>query len=75
MIRARNDLNAMLPAMHLKKHSRTGLLNIILARGLVLGDEVLRGIPGDEVGEFRQFLPEAVDRLLVHVGLGNELRQ
>jgi hypothetical protein len=52
---------------------RTGLLDIILAWRLVLGDEELGSISGYVVGELRQFLSDAVYRWLVHIGLRKEL--
>ena len=55
--------------------SRTCLVDVILAGGLVLSNEVLCGIPGNEVGKFCDFFSKPIDGLLVHVGLSNELRQ
>lgn len=51
----------------------TSLLNILLAWCLVFGIEVLAGVSDQEVGDLRKFLTEAVDRLQIHIGLGNQL--
>ena len=51
----------------------TCLLNIILTWGFVFGTEILAGVPDQVVGDLREFLAETVDRLQVHVGLGDQL--
>jgi hypothetical protein len=52
-----------------------GFLDIFRVRGLVLGDKVLARIPGQPACELGNFLPQTVDRLLIHVCLGDKLRQ
>ena len=53
----------------------TGFLNILLTWSLVFGIEISRGVPNQEVGDLRKFLFEALDRLHIHVGLGDQLRE
>jgi hypothetical protein len=53
----------------------TSLVNVLLSGCLVLGDEVLNAVLGEPAGESGQFVAEAVDGLLVHVGLGDEFRE
>lgn len=53
----------------------TCLIDVGLARVLVLRDEELLRGSSQEGNELRNFLAETVDRLLVHVGLGNQLRK
>ena len=50
-----------------------GLLDILLARGLVLGGEEAGGVLAEPLRQLGEFFAEAVDGLLVHVCLGNEL--
>ena len=49
------------------------LLDILLACGLVLGGEEAGGVLAEPLRQLGEFLAEAVDGLLVHVGLGDEL--
>lgn len=51
------------------------LLNVVLAGCLVLADKVLGIVLGEPVGKLGDLLAEAVDGLLVHVGLCDELRE
>lgn len=52
---------------------RLGLIDILLAGSLVLADKVRGRVAAKPRRELGQLLAEAVDRLLVHVGLRNEL--
>lgn len=49
-----------------------GLIAVLGIGDLVLGEEVLLRVLGQPVGDLGHLLAEAVDRLLVHVGLSNE---
>lgn len=49
------------------------LLHIILARGLILSREETIRIFSQPLGEFRHFVTEFADGLVVHVRLGDEL--
>lgn len=51
------------------------LLDIVLARRLVDADEVIGCVLRQPSTELHHLLAQAVDGLLVHVGLRNELRQ
>lgn len=52
-------------------------VDVRLVGSLVLGDEVLLQVwlLDHPVGQLDDLLAEMADRLLVHVGLGNELRE
>ena len=50
----------------------SGLVHILLAGCLVLANEILGRVTAEPVGELDELLAEAVDGLLVHVGLGDE---
>jgi hypothetical protein len=54
------------------RSSIASLLDVLGAGGLVLADEVLGDVPREPVGKFEKFFTEAVDGLLIHVGLRNE---
>ena len=51
----------------------TSLVDIVLTRGLVLANEVSGCIPRNPVCDLGELLPKTIDRLLIHVGLCNEL--
>lgn len=50
-------------------------VDVFLGRCLVLVDEVLGRILTEPSGHLGELFPQTVDRLLIHVGLGEELRQ
>ena len=52
-----------------------GLLNVGLAGRLVLVHEVLNCVAAEPVGDLGELLAETVDRLLVHGGLGDQVRE
>ncbi len=49
------------------------LIDVLRVGGLVLGDEVVLRVSGQPVRDLGHLLSQAVDRLLIHVGLGHEL--
>lgn len=55
-----------------KGHLVLCLLGVLGTRGLILVQEVVSGIAREPLRELGKLLSEAVDRLLVHVGLSNE---
>lgn len=52
-----------------------GFILVFWAGNLVLADKVLMSVLAQPVGELGQFLAKAADGLLIHVGLGKQLRQ
>jgi hypothetical protein len=74
MINSNGNSNAKLLSMHLKTPlNTTSLFHIVLTRGLVLANEVSGCIPRNPVCDLGELLPKTIDRLLIHVGLCNEL--
>ena len=55
--------------------SGTSLLNVALGWRLILADEVFDDVLAQPAGKLDEFRTEAVDRLLIHVGLSNQLWQ
>ena len=49
------------------------LLNIVVGGRLIFRDEVVSSMAGQPARELGQFFAQSIDRLLVHVCLGNEL--
>ena len=52
-----------------------GFLLVFWAGNLVLADKVFLTVLAQPVGELGQFLAKAADGLLIHVGLGKQLRK
>jgi hypothetical protein len=50
----------------------TSILNILHTGLLILGTEVLGAVPCQPCAEFADFFPETLDRLGIHVCLGNQ---
>ena len=49
------------------------LLGVFLARSLILVDKIIGGVSSEPVSQFRELFTEAVDGLVVHIGLSNQL--
>lgn len=52
-----------------------GFFLVFWAGNLVFADKVLLAVLAQPVGELGQLLAKAADRLLIHVGLGKQLRK
>ncbi len=65
----------LLSAEALNQLTTASLLDIFRTGSLVLIDEVFRNITAKPDGDLGQLLTKAIDRLSIHVGLSNELRE
>jgi hypothetical protein len=52
-----------------------GLFNILLTGDLIFLDEIFLSISAKPIGELGELLAKAINRLIVHVGLSDQLRQ
>jgi hypothetical protein len=71
------SVNAVLHAdATIRNHLKTlRLLNVFCAGSLVLADKIVESISSEPVGQLGEFLTKTIDRLVIHVGLGNQLRK